>query len=127
MTEEQIRRFLERYGQALSTGNLLEIGDCWEVPAFVLADTGGVPVAESSEIERYFERAVGEYHSQGLMTTQPLLEKIEPLTKRLVSVDVRWSSFDRTGVERSSEHSHYILWRGDDGQLRIRVALTRDA
>ena len=44
---------------------------------------------------------------------------------RLASVDVRWTSFDAAGAERTNEHSHYILWLGDDGQLRIRVALTR--
>jgi hypothetical protein len=124
MNEDQIRRFLERYGQALSIGDVAEITGCWEIPALTLADAGAVPVSDSSEIARYFERAVGEYHSQGLMTTQPQLEKVQALTDQLVSVDVRWSSFDMAGVERSSERSHYILRRGDDGQLRIQVALT---
>ncbi len=57
------------------------------------------------------------------MTTRPQLEQAVMLTNELASVDVRWSSFDATDTERSSEHSHYILWRGDDGQLCIRVAL----
>ena len=125
MSEDQVRHFLELYGQALSAGDLAEIAGCWEMPALSLADTGAVPVSDASEIERYFERAVGEYHSQGLMTTWPQLEKMEALTDRLAAVDVRWSSFDTAGVERSSERSYYILRRGDDGQLRIRVALTR--
>lgn len=127
MSEDQVRHFLERYGQALSTGDLPEIAGCWEVPALSLADAGAVLISDSGEIERYFERAVGEYHAHGLMTTWPRLEKMEALTDRLASVDVRWASFDTAGVERSSEHSFYILRRGDDGQLRIQVALTRPA
>ena len=127
MNEAQIRRFLERYGQALRTGDLAEIVRCWEVPALVLADEGAVPVSASDEIERFFEQAVGEHHAQGLVATRPQLERAEILTDRLAAVDVRWSSFDAAGAECSSERSYYILRRGDDGQLRIRVTLVRPA
>jgi len=127
MNEAQIRRFLERYGQALRTADLAEIVRCWEVPALVLADEGAVPVSASGEIERFFEQAVGEHHAQGLVATQPQLERAEILTDRLAAVDVRWSSFDAAGAEHSSERSYYILRRGDDGQLHIRVTLVRAA
>jgi hypothetical protein len=127
MNDEHIRQFLERYGQALSAGEMAEIVGCWAVPALVLADEGALAVAESGQVAQFFERAIGQYHAQGLMTTQPMVEQVEMLTDRLASVDVRWTSFDAAGAERTNEHSHYILWLSDDGQLRIRVALTRPA
>jgi len=45
--------------------------------------------------------------------------------ERIAAVDVRWPAFDRAGVEKFSEHSYYILRLGDDGQPRIRAAITR--
>lgn len=127
MNSEHIRQFLERYGRALSAGAMPEIVGCWAVPALVLADEGALAVAESGQVAQFFERAISQYHAQGLMTTQPQIEQVEMLNYRLASVDVRWTSFDAAGVERTSERSHYILWRDDDEQLRIRVALTRPA
>ena len=125
MDEDQIRRFLERYGRALSAGDLREIAACWEVPALVLADESATAVAEAREIERFFAHAVEWYRSQGLASTAPHLERVEPLSAKLAAVDVRWPAFDAAGTERASERSHYILRLGYDGQPRIRVALTR--
>ncbi len=52
MNEEQIRQFLDRYGRALSAGDLAEIADCWAVPALVLADDGALSVSTSSQVEQ---------------------------------------------------------------------------
>lgn len=125
MDEDQIRQFLERYGQAMSAGDLPGISNCWEVPALVLSDEGAIPVAEAGEIERFFTQAVDWYRSQGLTATRPQLERAERLSERLTSVDVRWSAIDALGAEKSSERSRYILRLGEDGQHRIRVALTK--
>lgn len=125
MNEDQIRRFLESYGQALSDGNLAAIANCWEVPALVLSDQGVIAVSAAGEIEQFFGQASEWYLSQGLVITKPELERVETLSDRLASVDVRWPSFDQAGAEKYSERSHYILRLGDDGQPRIRVALTR--
>jgi hypothetical protein len=125
MNEEQIRRCLDRIGQALSAGDLRGIADCWEVPALVLSDEGAITITEASEIESFFTRAVEWYRSQGLMATRPELERVEPLSEKLTAVDVRWPTFDAAGTEKASERSHYILRLGEDGQQRIQVALTR--
>jgi hypothetical protein len=127
MREDQIRRFLERYGHAISSVNLADIAQCWEVPALVLSDQDVIAVSGADEIERFFAQAQDAYRSQGLVATQPVLERAEDLGEKLTSVDVRWLAMDKAGVERSSERSYYILRLGDDGEPRIRVALTRNA
>lgn len=53
------------------------------------------------------------------------LERVEALSATLAAVDVTWLAVDATGSEPSRERSHYLLPLGDDGQPRIRVALTR--
>jgi hypothetical protein len=125
MNESQIKQFLERYGTAVSAGDLSGIANSWEVPALVLSDEGAVPVSDRSEIEGFFAQAMEAYRSQGLISTRPEIEHIEPLSEKLASVDVRWPAFGPAGQEKSSERSHYLLQLGQDGQLCIRVALTR--
>lgn len=43
--DEAIRDFLERYGLALSEGDLTTIVACWDAPALVLSDQGVQPVS----------------------------------------------------------------------------------
>jgi hypothetical protein len=125
MNEDQIRRLLECYGQAMSVGNLAGILSCWELPALALYDESAILIANSGELERLFTRIIVSYRSRGLLTTRPQIERTEGLTDRLVAVDVRWPDLDEAGVERSSERTHYILWLGEDGQLYIRVGIPR--
>jgi glutathione S-transferase len=121
----KISRLLERYGAALSSGDTPTIADCWAVPALVLADQGAIAVTDPAQVEAFFGQAVEAYHAQGLMTTRPELERVEMLTERMAAVDVRWPSFDASGAEQASERSHYIVYLGDDGEMRLRVTLTR--
>lgn len=118
-----VHSFLEGYGQALSTGNLPGIVNCWEVPALVLSDQGARAVIETAEIEQFFAGAVEWYHAQGVVATKPSLLEINRLSERLVFVDTCWSVIDATGEERPGEHSNYILSISDDGQSHIRVAI----
>jgi hypothetical protein len=121
--ENVVRRFLDGYGQALSTGNLPGIVNCWGLPALVLSDQGARAVSETTEIEQFFAGAVEWYHAQGVVATKPGLLEINRLSDRLVFVDTRWSVIDATGEEKPGEHSNYILSISDDDQPRIRVAI----
>jgi hypothetical protein len=125
MDDDQIREVLERLGEALSQADLKAVASCWEVPALVLSDQGTIAVAAMGEIERFFDEAVHAYQSQGIVSTSPVVERIEPLSEKLSAVDVRWPAVDSTGNERWTERSHYILQLGDDGRPHIRVAMTR--
>ena len=125
LMQNEIERTLEQYGQALSTGDLVDIADGWTVPALVLDTTGAIAVAQRSEVEAFFGRAVEWYRSRGLASTRPDDVRVESLGGGLAAVDVRWRAYDAAGQEQSSERSYYILHRGDDGRWRIRVALTR--
>ncbi len=53
------------------------------------------------------------------------LLRIEMLSEKIASADVRWPAFDATGKEASMERSFYLLHLGDDGKPRVRVAFTR--
>jgi hypothetical protein len=82
-------------------------------------------VSDRSEIEEFFSQAADWYHLQGIASTRPEIERVDSLSEKLASVDVRWPSFDASGKEKSSERSHYVVQLAEDGQLYIRVALAR--
>jgi hypothetical protein len=124
VNQDQINTSLQRYGQALSAGDLAGIASCWEVPALVLADDGAVAVSDTSQLRSFFAQVIGWYRSRGLLATRPELERAVALTERLTLVEVRWPSFDQAGIQQSSERSHYILRLGNDGQHRIQAAVT---
>ena len=122
--EETVRSFLERYGAALSAGDLAAVASCWEVPAMVLSDQGVRPVLELAEVEQFFAGAVEWYRSQGLVATRPQLLHVQALGQKLASVDSRWSTLNAAGLEVASETSRYILSLDEDGSPRIRVAIS---
>jgi hypothetical protein len=123
--ESTIHRFLERYGEALSSGDLNVIVDCWGIPSFVLSDDGVQPITASKEVEAFFGNAVAQYQSQGLASTRAEVKQIEQLGQHIFSVDVRWSNLDKAGVEKASENWRYILKASADEQLRIHVGVTK--
>ena len=124
---DRIQAFLERYGAAIGSGDLDTAATCWAVPALILADEGAIPVESRDEIEAFFGQAVAAYRSEGLVETRPEIERIETLSDRLVSVDVRWPAFDAAGAERASERSRYVLRLGAEDNLEIQVAVTLTA
>src|SRR5687767_8385527 len=109
MDETQIRGFLERLGNALTSGDVEGIGKCWEVPALMLSDEGSVAVSAPSQVATFFAGAVEWYRSMGLVATRPVLERVERLSEKLSAVDVRWLAFDAEGKEKAAEYSHYVL------------------
>ena len=125
MNEDQIREFLGRLGRAISKGDLGEIMNCWAVPGIVLSDKGAIAISNTAQIEGFFAQAINWYRSQGIASTEPILERAEALSEKLTLADVRWPGFDEAGIERQSERTHYVLQLERDGRLRIRVALSR--
>jgi hypothetical protein len=127
MNEDQIRSLFERVGRAMSGGDMQTLSGCWEVPAWVLADEGGIAVADTAQIEGFFAQAGDWYRTQGLVSTRPELERVDMLSEKLAAIEVRWPAFDAAGEEKFSERSHYIVQLSSDGQARIQVTLTRTA
>jgi hypothetical protein len=125
MDNDKITRALEHLGRALSAGDLRGVSSCFEVPGLFLSDDGATILADASQLEKLFAQATEWYRARGLVSTKPELERVEVLSEKLAAVDVRWPAFDASGQEKSSERSHYIVRLGTDGQVYIRVALTR--
>ncbi len=122
-TDEHLRRFLVRYGEALSAGDLKAVSGCYAVPSLVLSDTGSVPIAAREEIEAAFDGAAERYRAQGLVAVRPTLVASEALSERLFSVDVRWDYLDEQGRSAQQNGYRYVLRLEDEVSLKIQVVI----
>ena len=122
-TDEHLRRFLVRYGEALSAGDLKAISGCYAVPSLVLSDEGSVPIAAREEIEAAFDGAAERYRAQGLVAVRPTLVASEALSERLVSVDVRWDYLDEQGRSAQQNGYRYVLRLEDEASPKIQVVI----
>jgi hypothetical protein len=127
MNKDAIQPFLTAYGDALSRGEAQAIARCGAVPGLVLADEGAIAVTDARQIEQFCALATEWCRAQGIMATQPELERVDQLSAQLTAVDVQWAALDASGHEQAHarERSHYLLQQDMEGQVRIRVALTR--
>jgi hypothetical protein len=121
--DEQLRRFLVRYGEALSAGDLKAISSCYAVPALVLSDEGSVPIAAREEIEAAFEGAAERYRAQGLVAVQPTLLATEALSERLLWVDVLWDYLDEEGRSAQQNGYRYVLRLEEEASPKIQVVI----
>jgi hypothetical protein len=122
-TDENLRRFLVRYGEALAAGDLQTISGCYAVPALVLSDAGSVPIAARQEIEAAFDGAAERYRAQGLVGIRPTLLAWEALSERLLCVDVRWDYLDEQGRSAQQNGYRYVLRLENEATLKIQVVI----
>ena len=122
-TDEPLRRFLGRYGEALSAGDLRASSGCYAVPALVLSDEGCVPISAREEIEAAFDGAAERYRTQGLVDLRPTLVASEALSERLVWVDVRWEYLDEQSRSAQQNRYRYVLRLEDEESPKIQVVI----
>ena len=122
-SHQDVSAFLDRYADALASGDLPGIAACYALPGLVVGDAATIPVAEPAQIEAAFGGAADAYRSQGLVGLRPELRAVDPLTGALTLVDVRWAYLDEAGRERQHTSYRYLLRRTDTGSLGIQVVV----
>jgi hypothetical protein len=83
-------------------------------------------VSDPSDVEAAFAGAAAVYRTQGLVRARPTLERVEPIDRGLVEVDVRWDYLDTADIPRERESYRYVL-RCVDGSCAIHVVISRSS
>jgi ketosteroid isomerase-like protein len=122
-SQHDVPTFLDRYADALASGDLPGIAACYALPALVLGDAATIPVAEPGQLEAAFAGAADAYRAQGLVGLRPEVQAVDPLTGTLTMVDVRWAYLDEAGSARQHTSYRYLLRRQGTGQLGIQVVI----
>lgn len=121
--DREVGVFLDRMARALTAGDAHTVAGMWAVPAYVLGDTMAIAVNSRDEVEQFFSGAKEQYNKRGITDTHAEVSRLQWVTDRIATVDVRWPYLDEHGDERGAESSSYTLRRDDNGELKLHVAL----
>jgi ketosteroid isomerase-like protein len=122
-TPADVAAFLDRYANALVSGDLPGIAACYALPALVAGDGASIPISDPAQVEAAFGGAADAYRAQGLVDARPELRAVDPLTPALTLIDVRWAYLDESGNEHHHSSYRYLLRRSESGQLAIQVVV----
>lgn len=125
MDRTAIGRLIDGIGTALSASDAEAVARYWEAPALVLGDGGSHAIGDIAEVTAFFAMSIPAYQKQGVITARGRLLHAEALSDTLAAIDVIWPGYDAEGREVMSETSHYLVSVGEDGEYRVRVALSR--
>lgn len=114
---------LDRLADALTSGDGRAAGSFWQAPAFVLGDEHELAVSKPEEFEQFFGGAREQYNQRGVTDTRAKIQRLDWLTDRIALATVRWPHLDAQDREVGTETSTYVLRRGDDRALKLRVAI----
>ena len=121
----EVQRFLDRFAQAMTSGDTHAVAQLWEAPAFVIDDRDSIAVPSLEAVEHFFAGAKDQYNAQGITTTKAEIADLDWVSDNLVVARVRWPYLDDAGTTRGAESSSYTLKRNRDGDFKLRVVLMR--
>jgi ketosteroid isomerase-like protein len=124
---EEVQRFLDRMGRAVTSGDGRTVAGMWEVPALVLEDERVMAIQSSQEIKQFFGGAKEQYNARGITDTRAEIVRLDWATAKIAMVEVRWPYLDAKGSVHGEERSTYTLRRDEAGTLKLRVAVMHGA
>ncbi len=109
--------FFDRYGVALTSGDLPAIAGCYALPGLVVADTYSFSFSSPAAVALSFVGAAPDYQDRELVAANAVIVRVEPVTPLLTLVAVRWEFLDSGGQAVPGECYRYLLRGTDDGPV----------
>ncbi|MFG3704518.1 hypothetical protein ACGF7U_07240 [Micromonospora sp. NPDC047670] len=109
--------FFDRYGLALTTGDLPAIAGCYALPGLVVADTYSFSFTSPAAVALSFVGAAPDYQERELVAAHAAIEDVQPMSALLTMVAVEWEFLDSQGRAVRGERYRYLLRATDDGPV----------
>ena len=122
-----VQQYLDRFAEALTSGDVKIMAKLWGVPAFVIGPNEARVVQSESEVEQFFDGAKDSYNERGIVGTRAEIVDLDWIGADLVIATVRWPYLDQNDRTLGEESSSYTLLRGEDGGFKLRVVTMRGA
>lgn len=116
--------FFDRYGVALTSGDLPAIAGCYALPGLVVADTYSFSFTTPAAVALSFVGAAPDYQSRELVAAHARIEDVQPVSALLTMVAVEWEFLDSRGQAVPGERYRYLLRISDDGPRICTVVRT---
>ena len=125
--QASVQEYLDRFAEAMTSGDMKAMAKLWGVPAFVIGATEARVVQSESEVEQFFAGAKDNYNERGISGTRAEITDLDWVGDDLVIATVRWPYLDANDRVLGEEASSYTLLRGEDGSFKLRIITLRGA
>jgi hypothetical protein len=116
--------FFDRYGVALTAGDLPAITGCYALPGLVVADTYSFSFTSPAAVALSFVGAAPDYTERELVAAHADIEQVQQVSALLTEVAVRWEFLDSQGRHVPGERYRYLLRSTDVGPAICTVVRT---
>ncbi|MFC4017668.1 hypothetical protein ACFOW4_06890 [Micromonospora sp. GCM10011542] len=116
--------FFDRYGVALTSGDLPAIAGCYALPGLVVADTYSFSFTSPAAVALSFVGAAPDYQDRELVAAHARIEDVQPVAALLTMVTVEWEFLDSRGDAVPGERYRYLLRTTVDGPMICTVVRT---
>lgn len=113
-----LTEFFDRYGSALTTGDVAAVANCYALPGMVVADSYSFTFASPAAVALSFLGAAPAYEEQHIVAAHAQLLDVQRLSEALAMVQVEWEYLDSAGNAVAGESYRYLL-RADPSGPRI--------
>ncbi|MET8198209.1 hypothetical protein [Micromonospora taraxaci] len=121
---ETLADFFDRYGVALTSGDLPAIAGCYALPGLVVADTYSFSFTSPAAVALSFVGAAPDYQDRELIAAHARIEDVQPVSALLTMVAVEWEFLDSQGQAVPGERYRYLLRISDEGPVICTVVRT---
>ncbi|MGK5741703.1 hypothetical protein [Micromonospora sp. URMC 103] len=116
--------FFDRYGVALTAGDVPALAGCYALPGLVVTDTYSFSFNSLAAVALSFVGAAPDYQERELVAAHALIEDVQPVSALLTEVAVEWEFLDSQGARVPGERYRYLLRSGDGGPVICTVVRT---
>jgi hypothetical protein len=117
--------FFDRYGNALTTGDVAAVAGCYALPGMVVADSYSFTFASPAAVALSFLGAAPAYRDRQIVAAHAQMLDVQPLSGALTMVAVEWEYLDAGGNALTGERFRYVL-RTDARGPRITTVIATD-
>ena len=104
--------FFDRYGVALTSGDLPAIAGCYALPGLVVADTYSFSFTSAAAVALSFVGAAPDYQDRELVAAHARIEDVQPVSALLTMVAVGWEFLDSQGRRCRGNATVPAAWLG---------------
>ncbi len=112
---EHLTDFFDRYGSALTRGDVSAVANCYALPGMVVADSYSFTFASPAAVALSFLGAAPAYREQQIVAAHAQLRDLQRLSGALMMVAVEWEYLDSRGNAVPGESYRYLIRSGSDG------------
>jgi hypothetical protein len=121
---DQLTDFFDRYGSALTGGDVSAVAGCYALPGMVVADSYSFTFASPAAVALSFLGAAPAYREQQIVAAHAQLRDVQRISAALAMVAVEWEYLDSDGNAVPGERFRYLLRADADGPRITTVIAT---